>query len=73
MKSADVPAPAGQPTGLPADRSFVLQLRADAGVGPDGPWSGRVEHVMSGEATRFEDCAALCDFIVRTLRAQADR
>lgn len=67
--SADAEAGPGRDTGvsLPAERSFVLQFRAGAGPGPGGPWAGRVEHVVSGRAARFDSRAALCEFIVAIL------
>jgi hypothetical protein len=53
---------------LPADRAFVLQFRTSAGADPAWPWAGRVEHVVTGRAARFEDWATLRAFIARTLR-----
>lgn len=52
---------------LPADRCFVLQLRAGSDADREGSWSGRVEHVVTGRATRFEDCAGLREFVQRAL------
>jgi hypothetical protein len=43
---------------LPVDRSFVVQLRADADVG-GGVVTGRIEHVTSGVATHFESVEQL--------------
>lgn len=60
----------GPPPSLPADRAFVLQFRARAGADGDGPWAGRVEHVVTGHAARFEDWAALRAFIEQTLSQQ---
>lgn len=57
----------GQQPGLPADHAFVLQFRAGAGADRAGPWAGRVEHVVTGRAARFEDWAALRAFIEHTL------
>lgn len=73
--SADAEAGPGHDTGvsLPAERSFVLQFRAGIGPGPSGPsgpseqWAGRVEHVVSGRAARFDNHAALCEFIIAVL------
>jgi hypothetical protein len=56
---------------LPADHAFVIQLRPGSGTDLDGPWRGRVEHVDSGRATRFDDCATLRAFIVKTLQERA--
>ena len=52
---------------LPAERSFVVQFRAGTAAGRDGPWSGRVEHLVSGRAARFEDCATLREFVLAVL------
>lgn len=66
-------APAGPGSGrerevsLPAERSFVVQFRAGSGADQNGPWAGRVEHVVSGLASRFEDWAALRTFIMQVL------
>ncbi len=68
MNQSPGPVDPGQAVSLPADRSFVLQFRPGSGVEPGGPCSGRVEHIVSGEATRFDDCTALCEFIMRMLR-----
>lgn len=52
---------------LPAERTFVVQFRTGTAVGRDGPWNGRVEHVVSGRAARFEDCATLREFVIEVL------
>jgi hypothetical protein len=70
VKPATTPDP-GEPVSLPADRSFVLQFRADSGSGPGRPWTGRVEHVVSGRAARFDDCATLREFIAAVLAEHA--
>jgi hypothetical protein len=51
---------------LPARRAFVVQFRAEAELERDG-FTGRVEHVMSGEATRFSSVEELLAFFVRVL------
>ena len=43
---------------LPAERAFVVQLRADADLA-GGVISGRVEHVVSGAAALFESMEQL--------------
>jgi hypothetical protein len=43
---------------LPAERAFVVQLRADADLAR-GVISGRVEHVVSGAAALFESMEQL--------------
>ncbi|TWP35733.1 hypothetical protein [Leekyejoonella antrihumi] len=70
MNQSSRPIDPEQSVSLPVNRSFVLQFRAGSGVDPGGSCSGRVEHVVSGEATRFEDRAALCEFIARILRTR---
>ena len=47
----------GRP-GLPAERAFVIQLRADADLAR-GIVRGRIEHVLTGTATQFESLAQL--------------
>jgi hypothetical protein len=54
---------------LPADRAFVVQLRADSDVGREGI-SGRIEHVSSGTAALFDSVEVLLEFIRGTI-AQA--
>lgn len=44
----------------------MLQLRADLDVG-GGAVAGRVEHVVSGRAARFESVGELLAFIARAL------
>lgn len=46
---------------LPADHAFVIQLRQAAA--PPHDLSGRVEHVVSGRAKRFESLADLLAFV----------
>ena len=43
---------------LPADRAFVVQLRADTDF-DGGPVTGRVEHVSSGAAALFDSVEEL--------------
>ena len=54
------------PLPLPTNRAFVVQLRAQP---PGAPlvWDGRVEHVVSGEATHFHSLEELLAFISRVL------
>lgn len=54
------------PLPLPTNRAFVVQLRAQ----PPGDllvWDGRVEHVVSGQATHFHTLDELVAFISRVL------
>jgi hypothetical protein len=56
--------PAGTP--LPADRAFVIQLRAQTDPGAD-LFVGRIEHMTSGEAIRFGSAESLLAFITTVL------
>jgi hypothetical protein len=59
--------PQSPPT-LPTDHAFVVQFRAQ----PRSPltcWDGRVEHVVSGQATHFHSQEELLAFISRVLTA----
>ena len=53
---------------LSAARAFVVQFR-DETVGGDG-FSGRVEHMMTGHAARFEAPEELLAFFASVLRAE---
>ena len=54
-----------QPT-FPTQRAFVVQVHADAEVGQGQVW-GRVEHIVSGQATRFQSVETLVRFMVQVL------
>jgi hypothetical protein len=47
--------------------AFVIQFRPGTDVG-DRHVEGRVEHVVSGEATRFDSLDTLLAFFARVLR-----
>lgn len=64
-------SPKQQPS-LPAKRAFVVQLHADAKV-EQGQWQGRVEHVVSYQATRFQSLDELLAFIVKVLNESAQQ
>ena len=66
VPSADHPAP------LSVTRAFVVQLGADAVV-EQGHLTGRVEHVISGQATDFQSLETLLTFMARVLNAERDR
>ena len=51
---------------LPADRAFVVQFWATAAVDA-GRLEGRVEHVVSGQATHFASVEDLLAFMARVL------
>ena len=54
------------PLPLPTDRAFVVWLRAQPSEAPFA-WDGRVEHVVSGQATHFHSLEELLAFISRVL------
>lgn len=58
---------AGRSPPLPAYGAFVVQLRADTQV-ETGRFAGRVEHILSGQATHFQSVEALLEFIARVWR-----
>ena len=51
---------------LPVQRAFVVQLHATAVVA-EGQLTGRVEHVLSGQAAHFDTLDELLAFIARVL------
>ena len=51
---------------LPVQRAFVVQFDVQT-VGGQGRWTGRVEHVVSGQATWFDTLADLLAFFTRIL------
>jgi hypothetical protein len=51
-------------------RAFVVQLREQANV-ESGQWVGRIEHVISGQATHFQSLEELQAFVVRVLASAA--
>jgi hypothetical protein len=57
---------------LSVTRAFVVQLRADTAV-EQGHLAGRVEHVVSGQATDFEALETLLAFIARVPRTERAR
>jgi hypothetical protein len=56
---------AGKPS-LPVQRAFVVQFRAEADV-EGGRFAGRVEHVVSGQASLFHSLDELLTFFARVL------
>jgi len=51
---------------LPAQRAFLVQVHAEAEVA-QGRLAGRVEHVVSGQATHFASPEELLGFMARVL------
>ena len=60
------------PAHLSVTRAFVVQFRADAAV-EQGHLAGRVERVISGQATDVEAVETLLTFVARLLRAERER
>ena len=54
---------------LPANRAFVIQLRASSGASELGH-RGRAEHLASGRATHFADDDELWAFVDSMLATQ---
>ena len=61
--------PPAQRPPFPAERAFVVQFRAEAALA-QGHWVGRVEHVVSGQATHFDTPDALLVFMAQVLTTQ---
>jgi hypothetical protein len=57
--------PSSQPA-LPANRAFVVQFRAPP-TGGSPTYDGRVEHLVSGQETRFHSLEELLAFMIRML------
>ena len=61
--AADVPA-------LLPERAFVVEFSSDGTTARDDDLSGRVEHVVSGQAARFASAGELLEFVQGVLRAR---
>jgi hypothetical protein len=57
---------------LPRQRAFVVQFSADA-TGDDARFSGRVEHVMSGQVNQFSSPEELVTFLAHILRTTPEQ
>jgi hypothetical protein len=53
---------------LPSNRAFVVQFHAEADIAKER-FTGRVEHIVSYQATCFDSLAALVTFMARVLTA----
>jgi hypothetical protein len=53
---------------LPSNRAFVVQLHRDADI-EHGEFRGRIEHIVSFEATHFVTVEELLAFMVRIVSA----
>jgi hypothetical protein len=60
---------AGGGSARPAERAFVLHLRADADLDGDR-LAARVEHVVSGRTVHVDSLADLLGFLREVLREQ---
>jgi hypothetical protein len=56
----------GEKPSLPVRRAFVVQFRTEADL-KQGKFTGRVEHVVSGQATRFHSLEELLTFLAQVL------
>jgi hypothetical protein len=56
---------------LPTHRAFVVQVYAAADL-KQGQFTGRVEHIVSGQATHFQSVAELVTFMVEVLIAATE-
>jgi hypothetical protein len=61
---------AQQPS-LPADRAFVVQFHSDVRLEQD-EFSGRIEHLVSGQAAHFQSQEELLSFIKKMLVGAAN-
>ena len=51
---------------FPSERAFVVQFRVEAALA-QGRYIGRVEHVVSGQATHFHTLDTLLAFMAQVL------
>ena len=63
---------ADNPAHLSVHWAFVVQFQSDTAV-EQGHLAGRVEHVISGQATTFQSLETLLAFMARVLRAERER
>ena len=67
-KRGSVEPPAEAPSALSLHRAFVVQFRAEIDVG-QGRYTGRMDHVVSGQAVRFASLEELLASIAQVLAA----
>jgi hypothetical protein len=65
-EGGSVKPPAETPSALSPHRAFVVQFRAETEI-EQGRCTGRVEHVVTGQATRFASLEELLAFIAQVL------
>jgi len=70
MQKRPRPLAAVNESPLPPDRAFVVQLRAQGDAGAE-LFVGRVEHITSGAAARFDSAEGLLTFVTRVLSSAA--
>jgi hypothetical protein len=70
MQKRPQPLAAVNEAPLPPDRAFVVQLRAQGDAGGE-LFAGRVEHLTSGAAERFDSAEGLIRFVTRVLASAA--
>jgi hypothetical protein len=63
---------ADNPAHLSVHWAFVVQFQSDTAV-EQGHLAGRVEHVISGQATAFQTLETLLAFIAQVLGAERER
>jgi hypothetical protein len=63
---------ADNPAHLSVHWAFVVQFQSDTAI-EQGHLAGRVEHVVSGQATAFQSLETLLAFITQVLRAERER
>ena len=56
---------------LPAERAFVVQFDATT-LGTQGHVAGRVEHIVSAQAARFQSWEELQAFVAHVLTARRE-
>ncbi len=57
---------------LPRSRAFVVRLSTDTNV-RQARFTGRIEHVMSGQTTRFGSWQELLSFIAQVLDHRVEK
>lgn len=70
MKLDTLERPVADLAPLPPDRAFVVEFNTARPTTQDDDLTGRVEHVISGRAMRFESAGELLDFVRDVLRSE---
>jgi hypothetical protein len=69
-KATERRAPRASEAPLPAERAFVVQLRAQADPSEE-LFVGRAEHIASGATARFDSAETLIAFVTQVLAPAA--